>query len=597
MTPIMTSTAASFPTRRGASFRVALLAMFLLLPASCSKGEEQNQALDTHKSKNGETQLASVYGSYLAGIHADSQRDLKSAVRFYGRALAQDPENRPLLRTTFLLSVATGRMDRAIPLAQRVIRLDSGGSVAHLVLALRDVRAGKYDAAERRMSGLPNARMGNIIRPMLVAWTRMGQKNTAGALKALEQLKAQRGFGAFYKLHLAMIQEMSGNRDAAERAYLDLLGQSKRPPVRLIQAVAGFYLRENRADDAKTIVARYASNSPSSELLRALSRQVAKTGKVAALATTAADGIAEALFDVASAFFRERVQRFALVYARLALMARPDLPMARMLIGEILERQKRFEDAKAMYAGIKPGTIYYWPARTRMASVLNALGKTDDSIATLEEIAGKQLDDPNPLIDMGDILRAKERFKESVAAYDRAFARIPKIEKRHWALLYSRGIALERSKDWPRAEADFLKALELQPDQPYVLNYLGYTWVERGRNLKQAQSMIEKAVAQRPRDGYIVDSLGWVLYRLKKYKAAVRNLERAVELRPQDPVINDHLGDAYWRVGRANEARFQWSRALSLKPDKDLIPTIETKLLRGLEAGLEVEKKKKKKSN
>lgn len=597
MTPIMTVTAANSPTWRGTPFRVAALALFLLLPASCSQSKEQTQVQGTQKIKPSTAQLASIYGAYLAGIHADSQRDLKAAVRFYGRVLVQDPENRTLLRTTFLLSVATGEMDRAIPLAQRVIKFDSGASVAQLVLALRDIRAGKFAAAERRMSALPDTRMGNIIRPMLVAWTQMGQKNTAGALKALAKLKTQRGFGAFYKLHLAMIQEMAGNRDAAERAYLDLLGQSKRPPVRLIQAVAGFYLRENRADDAKAIVARYMSDSPSSELLRALSEQISKTGKVAALATTAADGVAEALFDVASAFFRERVQRLALVYGQLALMARPDLPMARMLIGEILDRQKRYADAEAMYAGITPGTIYYWPARTRMASVLNTMGKTDEAIRTLDDIAKQLPKDPNPLIDMGDILRAKERFKEAVVAYDRAFARIPKVGKRYWSLLYSRGIALERSKDWPRAQADFLKALELQPDQPYVLNYLGYTWVERGQNLKRAQSMIEKAVAQRPRDGYIVDSLGWVLYRLKKYKAAVKNLERAVELRPEDPVINDHLGDAYWRVGRANEARFQWSRALSLKPDKDLIPAIEAKLARGLNAGLAVDKKKKKKSD
>lgn len=186
---------------------------------------------------------------------------------------------------------------------------------------------------------------------------------------------------------------------------------------------------------------------------------------------------------------------------------------------------------------------------------------------------------------MGDLLRGKERFAEAVVAYDKAMARIGAVEPRHWALLYSRGIALERSKQWPRAEADFLKALELNPDQPYVLNYLGYSWVEHGIHLDKALTMIETAVKLRPEDGYIVDSMGWVLFRLGRYAEAVPHLERAVELRPSDPTINDHLGDAYWRVGRENEARFQWDRALVLKPSPEEAREIQTKLKRGLASG------------
>ena len=167
-------------------------------------------------------------------------------------------------------------------------------------------------------------------------------------------------------------------------------------------------------------------------------------------------------------------------------------------------------------------------------------------------------------------------------AYDRAFKRIKKPTADDWSLYYSRGIALERSHNWDRAEKDFLEALKLEPDQPYVLNYLGYSWVERGKHLKRAQAMIERAVQQRQNDGYIVDSMGWVLYRLGKYEGAVTQLERAVQLRPQDPVINDHLGDAYWRAGRQHEARFQWYRALSFKPDEKDKAKIETKLEKGM---------------
>ena len=186
------------------------------------------------------------------------------------------------------------------------------------------------------------------------------------------------------------------------------------------------------------------------------------------------------------------------------------------------------------------------------------------------------------LIRLGNILRYQERYEEAVDAYDQAVERIGEIGRDNWTLLYSRGIALERAGQWDRAEADLLKALELQPDQPFIMNYLGYSWVEQGKNLAVARKMLERAVAQRPDDGYIVDSIGWALYKLGELAEAVRHLERAVALRPQDPVINDHLGDAYWRVGRSGEARIQWQRVLGLNPDDDLRRQIDAKLKDGL---------------
>jgi Flp pilus assembly protein TadD len=183
---------------------------------------------------------------------------------------------------------------------------------------------------------------------------------------------------------------------------------------------------------------------------------------------------------------------------------------------------------------------------------------------------------------LAGVLRMAEKYADAVLAYDEAFEQLGDLKPRHWLFFYNRGIALERSKQWGRAKADFLKALELQPEQPYVLNYLGYSWVERGKNLEQAQSMIARAVKQRGNDGYIVDSLGWVLYQVGKYKDAVKQLERAVRLRPQDPIINDHLGDAYWRVGRRQEARFQWRRSLGLEPESEHMNDTKAKLENGL---------------
>jgi len=271
-----------------------------------------------------------------------------------------------------------------------------------------------------------------------------------------------------------------------------------------------------------------------------------------------------------------------MVYAQLALVARPGFALAKLLVGDLLDFRRRYADAIDVYRSIDPESPYQWAARLRIADNLNDLDDLDGAVSLLEKLADERKDRAEPLVTQGNLLRYSERFSDAIRAYDKAFDRIDKIEKRHWNLYYNRGVALERTKLWERAEADFLKALELEPDQPFVLNYLGYSWVEQGRNIGRARKMIEKAVSRRRDDGYIVDSLGWVLYRLGEWKEAARHLERAVLLRPQDAVINDHLGDALWRVDRHNEARFQWQRALTLEPDEELVKGIEMKLKNGL---------------
>ncbi|MBI2978541.1 MAG: tetratricopeptide repeat protein, partial [Rhodospirillales bacterium] len=279
---------------------------------------------------------------------------------------------------------------------------------------------------------------------------------------------------------------------------------------------------------------------------------------------------------------QQNARETAMVLGRLALYLKPKFPVMQILLGDILEADNRLEPALAVYKAIDAKSTFSWSARLRAAAILDKLGRVDEAVKTLRTMAKEVPDDEGPLINLGDILRGHERFKEAAEAYDEAMKRIATIEPRHWTLFYARGISLERSDQWLRAEADFQKALEFKPDQPYVLNYLGYTWIERGKNLEQAQEMIRQAVKLRPNDGYIVDSLGWGYYKVGNFQKAVVELERAVELRPQDPIINDHLGDAYWQVGRQREAKFQWTRALSLKPEADLLAKLQQKLKDGL---------------
>jgi tetratricopeptide (TPR) repeat protein len=272
----------------------------------------------------------------------------------------------------------------------------------------------------------------------------------------------------------------------------------------------------------------------------------------------------------------------AIVYARLATYLRPDLAEAFLLIGDVLAAQENYAEAIVAYEEVPADSPLAPDAGLRIAQALHVEGRHEEAYARLDALAEAAPERIDALVQLGDLLRREEAYLRAEEAYSRAVARIGQPQPEHWTLFYARGITYERTKRWTEAEEDFLLALELQPEQPFVLNYLGYSWVDMGLHLDQARGMLERAVEIRPRDGFIVDSLGWVHYRLGEYDEAVEALERAIELEPGDPVINDHLGDAYWRVGREREARYQWQRALTLEPEEDEIPKIERKLQRGL---------------
>jgi Flp pilus assembly protein TadD len=266
----------------------------------------------------------------------------------------------------------------------------------------------------------------------------------------------------------------------------------------------------------------------------------------------------------------------------MALYLEPEHTFALVSLANAYESARRYADAIAAYDRVAKGTPLQSEIEIRKAFDLNSLDKVDEAKAILDKLTTENPKDLKALDALGSVMRVRKRYSEAVGYYTRALELVKKPAKRHWSLFYSRGTCYERLKDWPPAEADLQKALKLYPDQPMVLNYLGYSWVDQNRNLKEGMSLIEKAVALKPDDGYIVDSLGWAHFKLGNFKEAVRFLERAVELKPEDPVLNDHLGDALWRVGREREARFQWDQALTLEPEPDEVEKIKKKLTEGL---------------
>lgn len=521
-------------------------------------------------------------GNYLAGRQAQKNRDFNNASRFLGRALEDNPENTLLLRNTFLARLADGDIAAAVPMAEEIVKRQRSAPVAKMILLVDAVERKDMASAEKLLAEFPNRGFSGFMKPLLESWVRIGKSDGDGAIKALAPLKKQSGLRVLYELHAALLSDAAGMSDRAAGHYKLAAQNVRRSTLRVVQGYGQHLERAGKTEEARELYNTYLKENPESVVLGPALARLNTGQKPSLLVSTPAQGIAEALFNLAGTMTRQSSAQTALIYGQLALHLRPDFDVARMLIAGILESMNRNGDAIAEYRDILPTSPFYWSARLRIAGNLEALDRDDVAIELLQKLTTEDATRAEPLVSLGDLLRSNKRFEESVDAYDRAIDLLTDIDKRHWTILYSRGISLERSKQWERAERDFKRALELNPDQPYVLNYLGYSWVDQGINLERARKMIVRAVELRPNDGYIVDSLGWVLYRMKDFDGAVRHLERAVELRPNDPTINDHLGDAYWRVGRYIEARFQWQRALALKPEEDQISAIEDKLLRGL---------------
>ncbi len=525
-----------------------------------------------------------VSGNYLAGRYAQQTHDYGRAAEYLGRALTADPDNLDLARRTFLLRVSEGRIAEAMELAHRIAAVDPNSPVVPLTLLLEVVAKGDFKAAAAQALSLPKEGIQRFVSPLMIAWTDAGAGQLDEGIAALNVLDAARGFGTLKDFHAALIADFGGKTVAAEASYRKVHDATAHPNWRIVDMFGNFLERQGRADEARRIYERFRSENPDHDLVRTTLARLAAGGKPAARVTTAKDGAAEALFDLASLLNQRETIDLALVYGRLALFLRPDFPLAQLLVADIAEAQRHDSEALAVYQAIDVKSPFSWTARLRAASILDSIGQTDASVAGFKAMAAERPDQAEPLLALGNVLRGRERFKEAITAYDGALQRIGDPQSRHWTLFYSRGVARERSGDWKEAEADLEQALHLQPEQPSVLNYLGYSWIDRGVKLDAALKMIARAVQLRPNDGYIVDSLGWAYYRLGDFPNAATYLERAIELKPEDPTINDHLGDAYWQTGRQVEARFQWNRALQFQPEADQVKPIEAKLDRGLEA-------------
>jgi len=526
-----------------------------------------------------------ILGEYLSARVAENLGDYSKAVFFYKKIFADDAVidsvSTDILSRAHTLFLIEGEMEWARRLNDKIISEYPKDQTAQLAKIVFLVTDGKPEQARKRLDLFATTGIGAYTTQLFKAWLLAADNKTDLALKTLDSGK-QSALGNLFNVHRGLINEMAGRFDKAAGNFRDLGWPNGVLSARISRDLIRVDLKSGNVDEAKAVLKAAKAGQPDSRFFNDIDAMIDGKTKPGPAIQSVKQGIAYALLDVARIIERSQNRSLIRLISQLVLYLNPDLVPGRILLAKLYTAPYATDKAIKLLQGIPADSPYYWQAGLEIAVLEDRKGDLDKAEARLTKMISENPHWISPALLLGNIMRIRKQDEKAIKAYDAALRRIGTPDKRFWRTLYSRGISLERSGQWKRAEKDLLAALKLEPNAPFVLNYLGYSWIDKGINLDKAIAMIEKAVKLRPRDGYIIDSLGWGYYKLMRYPEAVQELEKAIELVPADPVINDHLGDAYWRVGRTIEARFQWNRALLMKPEKDNEKSIRLKIRNGL---------------
>ncbi len=525
-------------------------------------------------------------GNYLAARVAEAEHDTLAASTFFLETLRSDPHNMDLVERAFVATLANGDAQDSFALAQKVLSRQPRNSTARLALAVRDIKAKSYAAARSELNISGAARERDLTAVLLTAWSYEGSGDVKRAVALVDTL-SEPSFAVFRDFHAGLMLDAAG-RTAEAGKRLQAAYAADQSTLRLADAYARNLDRQGKAAEAKSVYEAFNRAQPRQPIVLAALADLAAGRKLEPLVKDASGGAAEVLYGLgayglgSSNNGQQGDEIAAMVFLRLALFLEPDHALALDTLADAYARLKQDEAAIDVYDETPDASPMRVNADIHIALLRDALGKSDDALKRLQAIISDHPQSVEALSALADIERSRKDFAKSADAYTRVLALTGSNEKSQWAIHYFRGVDYERAKQWDKAEADFKKALDLYPEQPLVLNYLGYSWVDQGVHLDEAFKMLRRAVELQPEDGYIVNSLGWAYYKLGHYDEAVKLLERAIELKPGDPVINEHLGDAYWRVGRKLDATFQWNHARDLNPDPEDLPKILSKIDKGL---------------
>ncbi|ACG77772.1 TPR domain protein [Phenylobacterium zucineum HLK1] len=516
-----------------------------------------------------------AYGMFLAGNAALNEGRSDEAARFLEMARARSGDEAAVAERAFTAALLAGDIDKAAELApDGPAASEPARRMGRLVQAVEAIADGKGRLAYEQLSGeaigFPHRGAAALLAPWAAA-----QAGDVEASLVRPQVRGDLSVDFFGQLGQAYLFERARRFDEAETDFKAVTA-GETPSELTVLAYGGFLERRGRRAEAVKLYDAALQRTPGSLQLQA-ARERAAAGRSAPAAPTVKEGAALAMLAPAATMIAARQGQIGLAYLRLALRLDPGRNDAWLMVGDFLQSGGDVEGARAAYARPKPGSPEYGAAQAKLAWSYQSEDRTETALKLARAAAATG--DPDARLTLSDLLRANGEYAESVQLLGELIAESATPD---WRLYYARGAALAQMDRWKDAEADLQAALKLRPDEPELLNFLGYSWIDRGERLEEAMAMVEKAVASNPRSGAMIDSLGWAHYRMGDYKAAVEKLEQAVELEAGDPEINNHLGDAYWMAGRKDEAVFQWRRVLTLKPDAKIQADAEAKLASGL---------------
>ena len=515
--------------------------------------------------------ITSPYGRFLAGEAALNKGQSAEAVRYFDQARTATGDDVLVDERAFTAALLSGDINKAAQLAPKgESDADSTKRLGRLVVAVKAISDGRGRDAYALLAGEGIAFPHRAAAALLAPWAAAQAGDVEHSLVRPE-VRGDRIVDYFGQLGQALLYERAERYDEAETDYKAALAGSNRNETAEV-AYGAFLERRGRRADAQSIYDVALAQEPSSTALKAARVRVA-AGKPAPPALTIKQGAALALLTPAAIMTSAKQTQFAMVYLRLALKLDPERDEAWVMLGDLMSSGGDNAGARTAYGMVKPASLEFAAAQSKLAWTYQNAGDKETALKLARTAAASGQDEG--LLTLADLLRADEKYAESAEILS---GLIKTAKAPDWRLLYARGVSYQKIGRWDDGEADLKAALAAQPDEPELLNYLGYSWIDRGEHLKDAMAMVEKAVASDPRSGAMVDSLGWAYYRLGDYKKAVEKLEEAVELEAGDPEINNHLGDAYWKVGRRDEAVFQWKRVLTLQPDGKIKADAERKI-------------------
>lgn len=512
----------------------------------------------------------SLYGAYLAGRVAHLRQDFENAAEYYKIVIDKDTSNKTVNRTVYVILSSLGQIGKATPYALKEIENGHTESIAPLIVAIQKFTEEKYADSRKDMDMIKDKIHKTVIGPLFKAWAYAGEKNEKAAILQIDKISKDDALDTIKLFHKGLIYDYLGNSKKAQEMYEDIIkNHHTNVTYRLLEVITDFYVRQGDKETAKKIFGKYNDNGLLTILLERIDNHIETTHENSpAIINTPRKGLSEAMFNIGT-IFRASVggSEFAQVYLAASSYLNPDYDISKIALANILEENGLLKEANKYYEQIGKESGSYFIARAKMIENLNTLEEYAEAEKQIKILLQDYPDNTQLLSDLGNIYAFMEKHEQAIEYYQKAIKTVDENSADLWPVYYSMAVSYDKLNQKIKAEQNLQKALALSNQNPNVLNYLGYSWIEQGRNIDQAVKMILEAYDKYPYEGHIIDSMGWVYFRLGMYQKAVEFLEQAAALNPGNAVINDHLGDAYWFSGRKNEAVFQWNHALDLKED------------------------------